>query len=231
MPSNEENNIPKSEPRVMGGPRRGRNMPAEKAKDFNSAIKRLTKELRSYKFVMIFALILAVMGAILTIAAPKQLTKLTDEISKGLIVNKDNIQAISDGVTNNLKDEETQKKITDIIGLSFSQKDIDEILKSDKVSDEDKETYFMALEVFDHTDKIEGFVQFLKVSLPMLFIVFGLVILVKFVHSSNVLSGIVVIDVVLNTALSRFLQRANTPFPIDVTVLGIITSPLVPEQA
>ena len=146
MPSNEENNIPKSEPRVMGGPRRGRNMPAEKAKDFNSAIKRLTKELRSYKFVMIFALILAVMGAILTIAAPKQLTKLTDEISKGLIVNKDNIQAISDGVTNNLKDEETQKKITDIIGLSFSQKDTDEILKSDKVSDEDKESFKVNIE-------------------------------------------------------------------------------------
>ena len=30
------------------------------------------------------------------------------------------------------------------------------------IFDEDKETYFMALEVFDHTDKIEGFVQFLK---------------------------------------------------------------------
>ncbi|WP_026491279.1 Fic family protein [Butyrivibrio sp. XPD2002] len=30
------------------------------------------------------------------------------------------------------------------------------------IFDEDKETYYMALEVFDHTDKIEGFVQFLK---------------------------------------------------------------------
>ena len=28
--------------------------------------------------------------------------------------------------------------------------------------DEDKETYYMALEVFDHTDKIDGFVAFLK---------------------------------------------------------------------
>ncbi|SDB09704.1 Fic family protein [Butyrivibrio sp. INlla16] len=30
------------------------------------------------------------------------------------------------------------------------------------IFDEDKETYYMALEVFDHSDKIDGFVQFLK---------------------------------------------------------------------
>ena len=30
------------------------------------------------------------------------------------------------------------------------------------IFDEDKETYYMALEVFDHTDKIDGFVKFLK---------------------------------------------------------------------
>lgn len=30
------------------------------------------------------------------------------------------------------------------------------------IFDEDKETYFMALEVFDHSDKIDGFVQFIK---------------------------------------------------------------------
>ncbi len=30
------------------------------------------------------------------------------------------------------------------------------------IFDEDKETYFMALEVFDHTDRIDGFVAFLK---------------------------------------------------------------------
>ncbi len=30
------------------------------------------------------------------------------------------------------------------------------------IFDEDKETYYMGLEVFDHTDKIDGFVQFLK---------------------------------------------------------------------
>ena len=30
------------------------------------------------------------------------------------------------------------------------------------IFDEDKETYFMALEVFDHSDKIDGFVQFIR---------------------------------------------------------------------
>ena len=30
------------------------------------------------------------------------------------------------------------------------------------IFDEDKETYFMALEVFDHSDKIDGFVKCIK---------------------------------------------------------------------
>ena len=154
MPSNdEENRIPKSEPRGIGGPRKGRNMPAEKAKDFNSAIRRLAKELKSFKSIMIFALLLAIIGAILTISAPKQLTKLTDEISYGLMINKDNVQAIRDGISNNIRDEETQKKINEIIGLNFSQSTIDEIMASNDISNEDKEIFKKNIEKMN--DEIE----------------------------------------------------------------------------
>lgn len=142
MPSNdEETRSQKTEPRGFGMPNRGRGMPAEKAKDFNNSLKRLFRELKLFRTTMLFAFVLAIISAILTITAPKQLVKLTDKISEGLIVNKQNIQAIRDGITNNFKSEETQNIINEIIGLNFSQKTIDKVLESDQVSKEDKDVF------------------------------------------------------------------------------------------
>ena len=61
-----------------------------KAKDFKGAIKRLLKELSGFKKLVIISLVLAALGAILTIVTPNILSDLTDEISKGLVLNKDN---------------------------------------------------------------------------------------------------------------------------------------------
>ena len=65
-------------------------MPVAKAKDFKSAIVRLFKELGSFKLLIIVALTLAILSAVLSILAPDKLSKLTDEISKGLVVNQEN---------------------------------------------------------------------------------------------------------------------------------------------
>ena len=67
----------------------------EKAKDFKSAMKRLLKELKNYQVLIYISLILAALGSILSIMAPNKLSKLTDEISKGLIVNKDNFETLN----------------------------------------------------------------------------------------------------------------------------------------
>ena len=67
--------------------RRGR--PGEKAKDFKKSVKRLIKELNSFKILIIISLILATGSSILSIFAPNKLSNLTDEISKGLIINKE----------------------------------------------------------------------------------------------------------------------------------------------
>ena len=67
----------------------------EKAKDFKSAMKRLLKELKSYQVLIYISLILAALGSILSILAPNKLSKLTDEISKGLIVNKENLENLN----------------------------------------------------------------------------------------------------------------------------------------
>ena len=68
-------------PRPMRG--KGTNS-KEKAKDFKGAIARLFKELNRYKFMIIIALFLAMLGAIIGITAPNVLSKLTDEIQVGL---------------------------------------------------------------------------------------------------------------------------------------------------
>ncbi len=80
------------------GPR-GRNF--EKPKNFKDAIIRLFKELRVYKVFILIALFLASFSAILSIVSPNKLKDLTDEISKGLVVNTNNIKELSKKIMNN----------------------------------------------------------------------------------------------------------------------------------
>ena len=76
-----------------GTPRRGpmgRGMATgEKAKDFKEAVRRLIKELGKFKILIIISLILAIIGAVLSISAPDQLSKMTNEIQKGLMAEMD----------------------------------------------------------------------------------------------------------------------------------------------
>ena len=67
----------------------------EKAKDFKKAIKRLVNELNVYKTLIIIAFTLAILGSILSILAPNRLSDLTDEISKGLEINQNNMEILS----------------------------------------------------------------------------------------------------------------------------------------
>ena len=57
----------------------------EKAKDFKSAVKRLFDELKGFKLLVILAVVLSILGAILSISAPNKLSDLTNEISNGLM--------------------------------------------------------------------------------------------------------------------------------------------------
>ena len=70
----------------------------EKSKNFKSAMTRLVKELKSFRILITIALLLAALGSVLSIVSPNQLSKLTDEITNGLIVNKDNITTITTNI-------------------------------------------------------------------------------------------------------------------------------------
>ena len=107
------------------------NRDTTKAKDFKGAIKRLLKELSGFKKLVIISLVLAALGAILTIVTPNILSDLTDEISKGLVLNKDNFLKLTKEVTSSLNEESISKVI------DFSEKNIGKVMMSSNIPKDD----------------------------------------------------------------------------------------------
>ena len=118
------------------------NREVAKAKDFKGAIKRLINELSEFKKLTIIALVLAALGAILTIVTPDILSNLTDEISNGLVMNKDNFEKITKEVTNSLNEENIGK----VIKIDFSEKNIGSIMMDSDIFSEDKQSFQKILE-------------------------------------------------------------------------------------
>lgn len=102
-----------------------------KAKDFKGAIKRLLKELSGFKKLVIISLVLAALGAILTIVTPNILSDLTDEISKGLVLNKDNFEKLTKEVTGSVNEESISKVI------DFSEENIGKVMMSSNIPKND----------------------------------------------------------------------------------------------
>lgn len=110
---------------------------SEKAKDFKGAIKRLFKELKGFKKLIAVSLILAALGSILTIFTPNILSDLTDEISKGLVLNKDKLEVVSKDISNNFD----KNKVMEVLGLNMTQKNIASIMINSNISDIDKKDF------------------------------------------------------------------------------------------
>ena len=79
---------------------RGMQGEEEKAKDFKSAVKRLFKELKIYRVMLFIAITLAMLSAVLSIIAPRRLSKLTDIISVGLkqVMDINTVKTIATGL-------------------------------------------------------------------------------------------------------------------------------------
>ena len=107
------------------------NRDVSKAKGFKGAIKRLLQELSGFKKLIIISLVLAALGAILTIVTPNILSDLTDEISKGLVLNKDNFEKLTKEVTSSLNEESISKVI------DFSEKNIGKVMISSNIPKND----------------------------------------------------------------------------------------------
>ena len=132
--------------KVPHGPGPKNMNPLEKAKDFKGSIIRLVNELKSFKVLIVVSLILAALGSILSILAPDKLSELTDEISLGLVVDSDNLQAISNNITSNLDEESLKEEIPKILNINLNGDIISKVMSSTDVSDVDKKEFQKILE-------------------------------------------------------------------------------------
>ena len=100
------------------GPPPGKGMnPGEKPKDFKVAITQLAASLSNFKISIIIALVLAGLSAILTLTSPDILSNLTDEISKGLVINTENMEKLQEDLTSNINEEKLPQIMQDILNL------------------------------------------------------------------------------------------------------------------
>ena len=124
----------------------------DKSKDFVGSMKRLFKELKSFQILIAMALIFAVLSSILSIAAPNKLSKLTDTISEGIIVNSRNLEEVSERIKINLQHIK-----------------VDEILQSEDLTIEEKQDFLNALQFSSEDDIVSNLSKLSDKTLKMIF--------------------------------------------------------------
>ena len=118
--------------RSMGG------IPAAKPKDFKKSVKRIFIELGIFKYFILLAVLLSVLSSVISIFAPKQLSKLTDEITSGLMINNNNLVKIS----NSIKSDSFKKRIVKILDINYTN--FGNIMTDSSISQEEQ-SYILKL--------------------------------------------------------------------------------------
>ncbi len=124
----------------------------DKSKDFVGSMKRLFKELKSFQILIAMALIFAILSSVLSIAAPNKLSKLTDTISEGLIVNVDEMKEISKKTTSNLQNINPQ-----------------EIMQSTSLTVEEKTNFMMVMQSSDKDNMLDNLAKLSDNTLELIF--------------------------------------------------------------
>ena len=106
-----------------GGPR-----VAEKPKNLFQTLKRIIGSLNKWSYIMGFALILAMVSAILSLIAPNKLSDLADEIQKGIVPKTEKIEVITKEISKSFEQDNLINKIK-------------EINESKEISQQDKITF------------------------------------------------------------------------------------------
>ena len=110
-----------------------------KPKDLKKSLSRLIKELSKYKLLIIISLILAVFGSILSIISPNKLSSLTDEITNGLMINKENFTSLNEQIYFNYRNNDLKEIEIDNIKISINDQleylNIAKDIKQDDVND------------------------------------------------------------------------------------------------
>ena len=107
-------------------PRPGGPNVQEKSKDFKGSMLRLFSNLKSWKILMIGALLLAMLSAILSLVTPNMLSNLTDTITEGLEPNISKFQEISEEVGKNIASINIENKLNTLftdVSMTYEEKE------------------------------------------------------------------------------------------------------------
>lgn len=78
-----------------GGPGGRRGKGDDVAKNFGAAIRRMLREMKGFYVLITIAIIMSLGGSILSVIAPEKLADITDEISSGLMIDKEKVAEVS----------------------------------------------------------------------------------------------------------------------------------------
>ena len=112
----------------------------DKPKNFGKAITRLLSSIKRYKVLVIISLVLAAFSSVLSLVSPNRLSDLTDEISKGLGINTNNMELVQKDIFTNLDKDKLLVLMSGILDLNINEDIIYEVSSSD-LSTEDKDTF------------------------------------------------------------------------------------------
>ncbi len=108
------------------------------AKDFKNAIKRLFHELKPFHILISISFILAIVGSILSIMSPSKLTRLTDTITDGIIIRKDNLTELTNTISKLFTSESMSELVPKVLNPKLDNETISKVMMSKDITSEAK---------------------------------------------------------------------------------------------
>ena len=140
------------------------------AKDFKNAIKRLFHELKPFHILISISFVLAIVGSILSIVAPSKLTSLTDTITDGIIIRKDNLTELTNTISKLFTSESMSELMPKVLSPKLDNETISKVMMSKDISGEAKKAFSETLTSVSKTHNYEDLTKLdekiLKIILP-----------------------------------------------------------------
>ena len=111
------------------------------AKDFKNAIKRLFHELKPFHILISISFVLAIVGSILSIVAPSKLTSLTDTITDGIIIRKDNLTELTNTISKLFTSESMSELMPKVLSPKLDNETISKVMMSKDITSEAKKNF------------------------------------------------------------------------------------------
>ena len=140
------------------------------AKDFKNAIKRLFHELKPFHILISISFVLAIVGSILSIVAPSKLTSLTDTITDGIIIRKDNLTELTTTISKLFTSESMSELMPKVLSPKLDNETISKVMMSKDITSEAKKNFSETLTSVSKTHNYEDLTKLdekiLKIILP-----------------------------------------------------------------